>query len=281
MKKVPFIKMQGAGNDFALVDGRRPLDIALAGAFARRICDRKFGAGADGLLVMRRTEKADVRMQIFNADGSEAEMCGNGARCLALVYARRSGMKDFAIETRAGVLEARIVGPATVALHLPDPTDIRLDVMVRVGKQTYEVDFVNTGVPHAVVEVADLESVPVMRLGRAIRSHGLFQPAGTNVDFVRVRDSRRIDIRTYERGVEDETLACGTGSVAGAIASALNHTREGLQVSGTRAAMRHRIQVRTKGGEELTVAFAVTKHDVSDVWLEGRAKIVYEGVYHV
>ncbi len=280
MKKVPFIKMQGAGNDFVLVDARRPLAVALRASFAAKICDRKFGVGADGLLVIHRSRRADARMRIFNADGSEAEMCGNGARCLAFYYALRSGKKRFCIETASGILEARIVGRACVNLRMPDPTDIRLDRMVRVGGQTLEIDFINTGVPHAVVEVADLESVPVMRLGRAIRRHDFFMPAGTNVDFIRVRDSRRIDIRTYERGVEAETLACGTGSVAGAIASALNHTREGLEASDGRA-MRHRIKVRTKSGEVLTVAFAVTKYQVSDVWLEGRAQIVYQGVYHV
>ncbi len=280
MKKVPFVKMQGAGNDFVLVDARRPLAAALHASFARKICDRKFGVGADGLLVLGRSRKADARMRIFNPDGSEAEMCGNGARCLAFYYALRSGKNRFCIETASGILEARLVGASGVKLHLPDPTDIRLDQTVRLGRQTFEVDLINTGVPHAVMEVTDLESVPVMRLGRAVRRHGLFMPAGTNVDFIRIRDGRQIDIRTYERGVEAETLACGTGSVAGAIASALNHTREGLEASaGT--AMRHKVRVRTKSGEVLTVAFAVTKYQVSDVWLEGRAQIVYEGVYHV
>ncbi len=280
MKKIPFVKMQGAGNDFVLVDARRALPVALRASFVLKICDRRFGVGADGLLGVHRSRKADVGMRIFNADGSEAEMCGNGARCLALYYALRSGKKKFCIETQSGILEARVAGPASVKLRMPDPSAIRLDQMVRVGKNTFEADLINTGVPHAVVEVADLESVPVMRLGRAIRRHDLFMPAGTNVDFIRIRDARQIDIRTYERGVEAETLACGTGAVAGAIASALNHTREGLEAADGRA-MRHKIRVGTKSTQVLTVTFAVTKYQVSDVWLEGRAKIVYQGVYHV
>ncbi len=280
MRKIPFVKMQGAGNDFVLVDARRRLAVALRASFVRKICDRKFGVGADGLLAIHRSGKADVRMQVFNRDGSAAEMCGNGARCLALYYALCSGKKRFCIDTGSGILEARVVGAASVKLRLPDPSDIRLGQMVRIGKETFEVDFINTGVPHAVVEVADLESVPVMRLGRAIRRHDLFMPAGTNVDFIRIRDARRIDIRTYERGVEAETLACGTGSVAGAIAGALNHTREGLEAADGRA-MRHKIHVRTKSGEALMVTFAVTKYQVSDVWLQGRAQIVHQGVYHV
>jgi diaminopimelate epimerase len=279
-RRVSFIKMQGAGNDFILIDARRRACGVCAPSFIKAICDRKFGAGADGVLFLERSRRADIRMRIFNADGSQAEMCGNGARCLAFYYALRSGKKRFGIETVSGVVEARVTGRTSVRLHLNDPTDIRLDQRVRLGTQTVEVDYVNTGVPHAVVEVEDLESVPVLRLGRAIRRHDLFLPAGTNVDFMRIRDAQRIDIRTYERGVEAETLACGTGSVAGAVISALNHTREGLERTDSRG-MRHRIRVQTRSGETLTVSFTVTKYRISDVWLEGKAHIIYKGVYYV
>ncbi|MGE5280677.1 MAG: diaminopimelate epimerase [Deltaproteobacteria bacterium] len=280
MKRIPFVKMEGAGNDFALVDARRAHRAVCRPAFARRICDRKFGAGADGLLVLLASRQADVRMRIFNADGSEAGMCGNGARCLALYYGRRSGKKTFSVETAAGVQEARLTGPASVRLRLPDPTDIRLGRTVRLKGRTLEVDYIDTGVPHAVVEVEDLERVPVLELGRAIRRHELFMPSGTNVDFMRIRDARRIDIRTYERGVEDETLACGTGSVAAAVIGALNHARTGFE-GADGAALRHRIRVHTRGGGILTVSFRVSKRAVTDMGLEGAARIVYEGVYYV
>jgi len=281
IKKVSFVKMQGAGNDFVLVDARSSARVPVArAAFAKKICDRKFGVGADGLLVLQKTRNADVRMRIFNADGSEAQMCGNGARCLALYYSQRSHKKAFRIETGSGVLEARVTGRVFVRLHMTDPTDIRLDQRVRLGQESVDVDYINSGVPHAVVEVKDLESVPVLRLGRALRRHDLFAPAGTNVNFIRIIDAQRIDIRTYERGVEAETLACGTGSVAGAIISALNHTREGLEETSRRG-MRHKIRVRTRSGETLTVSFVVSKYAVSDVWLEGKAQVIHQGVYYV
>jgi diaminopimelate epimerase len=271
--------MTGAGNDFILMDARRHPSL-LHVPFVPKVCDRKFGVGADGVLLLTRSKKADVGMRIFNADGSEAEMCGNGARCLALHHFLRSNKKKFSIETGAGILQARVAGPASVTLRMTDPADIRLGQKVRLGHETVDVAFINTGVPHAVVEVEDLEGVPVVRLGRSIRRHAIFKPAGTNVDFIRVHDRQRIDIRTYERGVEDETLACGTGSVAGAIASALNHPLEGLEAADARP-MRHKIRVQTRSGEILTVAFAVSRHRVTDVWLEGKAEVVFSGVFFV
>ncbi len=271
MKTLRFVKMQGSGNDFVVVRHKGVLPV-------EKICDRKFGVGADGVLWMGPSPKADVRMRIFNADGSEAEMCGNGARCLAFYYAALSQKKKFCIETRAGILEASVDG-ARVKLHMTDPTDLRLDVNITVGGQVFDADFVNTGVPHTVVEVDALDGVPVQKLGRSIRRHDLFKPAGTNVNFVKVISRDRIRVRTYERGVEDETLACGTGSVASAIIATLNHAPEGFPKKTEKSALARRVFVETKSGEVLTVYFKVSKYRVSQVWLEGEAKIVFEGCY--
>jgi diaminopimelate epimerase len=292
MKKMTFIKAEGSGNDFVLISGHNapPLERRRAGtksrhqrvggqaqchtSFVKDICDRKFGAGADGVLFVQPSKKADVRMRIFNADGSEAEMCGNGARCVALYFFKKTGRKDFSIETGAGLIGAQVTPEGKIRLKMTDPTDIRLDLHVNVRGKDYEVDYVNTGVPHAVIEVGDIGRMPVAQLGRAIRHHKVFSPAGTNVDFIHRVSSDNILIRTYERGVEDETLACGTGSVAAAIISVLNH--EGC---GTKPHTKHRVSVCTRSGEILTVYFAISKKKVFDVWLEGRARIVFEGKY--
>jgi len=276
MKMIKFTKMQGSGNDFVVMEERFAVNVARNVPLIKKICDRKFGIGADGILLLGESKKADVRMRIFNADGSEAEMCGNGARCCALYYAAKNKKRKITIETLAGHLEAEIESQS-VKLKMTDPLDLRLDYKVEVGNKAYEADYVNTGVPHAVIEVDDLEKVPLKRLGRAIRHHQIFQPAGTNVDFVKVIDGEHIRIRTYERGVEDETLACGTGSVASAIIAVLNHSRRNLKQKDS--ASMHRVFVATRSGEELKVYFKILKKIVTNVWLEGKAHIVFKGEY--
>jgi diaminopimelate epimerase len=271
MKTLRFVKMQGSGNDFVVIRQKGVLPV-------EKICDRRFGVGADGVLRMGSSQKADVRMRIFNADGSEAEMCGNGARCLALYFSGVAQKKKFRIETNAGILDA-VVDGTRVKLHMTDPTDLKLDVKVAVGNQIFDADFINTGVPHTVIEVDSLDGVPVQKLGRAIRRHDVFKPAGTNVNFVKIISEDRIRVRTYERGVEDETLACGTGSVASAIIAALNHAPEGFPKKTEKTSLARRISVETKSGEVLSVYLKVSKYKISDVWLEGEARIVFEGRY--
>jgi diaminopimelate epimerase len=276
MKKINFTKMQGSGNDFVIIEERPALHVARNTSFIKNICDRKFGIGADGVLLLEKSKKADVRMRIFNADGTEAEMCGNGARCCALYYATKNKKKKITIETLAGCLAAEI-DAQSVKLKMTDPLDLRLDYKVEVDGKVYEADYVNTGVPHVVVEVDDLEKVPLKRLGRSIRYHQIFQPAGTNVDFIKVIDSGHIRLRTYERGVEDETLACGTGSVASAIIAVLNHSKRNLKQKDS--ASMHRVYVATQSGEELKVYFKILKKIITNVWLEGTAQKVFKGEY--
>lgn len=273
MNVLSFVKMQGSGNDFVLIEAKSAFRVSPG--FVRNICDRKFGIGADGVLVISSSRKADRRMRIFNADGSEAEMCGNGARCSVLWTAAAigRGRRSVTLETNAGLVRGEVTGNL-VRLKMTDPEDIRLDIHVAVSGKDYEADYVNTGVPHAVIEVNALDDVPVRDIGRQIRHHKIFSPAGTNVDFIHRQADGMVRIRTYERGVEDETLACGTGSVASAIISVINH--EG---SGTQAKLTHHVSVKTKSGEVLSVDFKMSKKKVYDVWLEGQAGIVFEGKY--
>ncbi len=292
MAKINFTKMVASGNDFVVVEKRDkgPIRLArfdyahhklLAGGrqgyrlLAKKICDRKFGVGADGLLLLEESRKADVRMRIFNADGSEAEMCGNGARATALYVSRdrestgyksqvSSHKKSFLIETMAGIIDSEVVGD-NVKIKLTDPKDVRLDIPIKVNNRDIKVNFINTGVPHAVVFACGLNEIDIVPLGRAIRYHKNFSPKGTNVNFVEVLSKNKVTVRTYERGVEDETLACGTGSVASALIYAL------------KIGMINKVYVRTRSTEILTVYFRCDNKEVKDVWLEGKANVSFKG----
>jgi len=269
--KIRFSKLVGAGNDFVLVDNRKKLfgsPRALA-RLAVEICDRRRGAGADGLLALERSRLADVRMRFFNADGSEGEMCGNGARCFAYFVSRDRKKRSLKveIETKAGIVSAVVQGRA-VKVKLTSPRDAALDLPLRLSGRTLRVHFINTGVPHAVLFVKSLERVDIDGLGRRIRFHPRFAPAGTNVNFVQTMGPGDIRVRTYERGVEAETLACGTGSTAAALILSLK--------SGGNQRL---VRVHTWGGEILNVFFRRKGAAFEDVWLEGQARIVYTGSY--
>ncbi|MEK7849475.1 MAG: diaminopimelate epimerase [Candidatus Omnitrophota bacterium] len=276
MKHLKITKMQGSGNDFVVIESRQSL--VVSSQLIMKMCDRKYGIGADGVLLLEKTNKADIRMRVFNADGSEAEMCGNGVRCAALwVSAKHKAQSaKLKIETKAGIIKAE-VARGNIKIKLTDPQDLKLDLHVVVLGKDYEVDFINTGVPHAVVKVVDLARINVRDIGRAIRRNEIFGPAGTNVDFIKVMDKGHILVRTYERGVEDETLACGTGSVASAIVAVLGSGGESMD----RAGESHKVSVKTKSSESLNVYFKVSKKKITDVWLEGKAQIVFTGSYPI
>lgn len=259
-----FTKMNGAGNDFVLLDNRSG-SLRLDAKTIERICDRHRGVGADGvLLVEPAANGADFRMRYYNSDGGEAEMCGNGARCFARYASRLSGSTGrLSFETQAGVITADFTG-SLVRINMSTPKDLRLNDSLDVLGERLTVHSINTGVPHAVVFVNDLEAIDVPRLGRAIRYHERFAPKGTNVNFVKVLDQNTVAIRTYERGVEGETLACGTGVVACAL---VTHELYGAQPP---------VGVRVKGGDLLQVGF--TKSDgFGDVTLTGPADFVFDG----
>jgi len=269
MERLNFTKMVGAGNDFVVIDNGLNLASQKFKDFskiAKKICDRKTGIGSDGTLVLEKSKRADLRMRIFNADGSEAEMCGNGLRC-AILYSkthRRTG-KRIKVETKAGIYEGDVTARDRVRVKMEDPRDLRPGFLIDVSGRKIEANFINTGVPHTVVFVEGLDNIDVEMLGSKIRRHNEFKPKGSNANFVEIQDSENIKIRTYERGVEGETLACGTGSVASAIISS-------LKAKGSR----FKINVHTRGGI-LKVEFQKSGSKIRNVYLEGETKEVFTG----
>jgi diaminopimelate epimerase len=266
MKTIPFYKMSGAGNDFIIIDNRNRIvaDEDLNG-FITRVCRRKMSVGADGLILIEVSDKFDFRWRFFNSDGSRAEMCGNGARCAAR-FAHVTGIAGttLSFETDAGVVSARIRGER-VKVKMPDPSDLKPAYPLKLSERLLEISSINTGVPHAVVMVERVADVDVVSLGREIRFHPAFAPAGTNANFVQRGEGNTIEIRTYERGVEDETLACGTGAIASAI------------VSAGRFKMNSPVDVRTLSGEYLTIYFDARNDQFKDIYMEGDARIIYIG----
>ncbi len=210
-----FSKYQAAGNDFIIIDDRSgsfPLENK---SFIEDLCSRKFGIGADGLVLLQNSSSADFRMRIFNLDGLEASMCGNALRCIALYLNSLGFFKDsFLIEAESGVFSCQVI-ENKVSVQFPIPKILHRKVVLD-GVFAGEIDVVDSGVPHAVIFVEDLDAVLVEELGRAIRIHPFFAPEGVNVNFIQENSPASFRIRTYERGVEGETLACGTGAVAAA-----------------------------------------------------------------
>jgi len=268
IKKIDFTKVVASGNDFIIVEKDKLFTIRYP-LYAKKLCDRKFGVGADGLLILEKSKIADIKMRIFNPDGSEAEMCGNGARCVALYL--KSKIKNqkskISIETKAGIIESEVKG-FNVKIKLTNPKGIKLNIPLKINNRILRVNCINTGVPHTVIFVEGLAKIDVINLGRKIRFHKKFSPEGTNVDFVEIQDDNYINIRTYERGVEDETLSCGTGAVASALLSALRFPLT-----------TNRINVHTKSGEILKVYFSKEDDNFKDVWLEGKVQKVFKGEF--
>jgi diaminopimelate epimerase len=232
--------------------------------FARLVCRRKFSVGADGLFLLEPSQIADFRWRFFNADGSEAEMCGNGARCVArFAYMNGLAAARMRFETLAGIIDAS-VADTQVTIRMPAPHSLQLDIEVEAAGQGWTAHSVNTGVPHLVVFVDDLDRVDVDALGRTFRYHARFAPAGTNVNFVG-RGTERLAIRTYERGVEAETMACGTGATAAAVVA----VARGLAASP--------VLLSTRGGVELCVKCSGDGTQAEHVLLRGPAHLVYRG----
>jgi diaminopimelate epimerase len=263
--KIPFMKMSGSGNDFILIDHRKPfLNEDEMKDFARKVCQRRVSIGADGLILIENSKKADVKWRFFNADGSEAEMCGNAGRCLGrFAYLKGITGPSLTFETLAGILSAQVDGKR-VKLEMTKPHGLKLDETIPIEGKEQTLSSINTGVPHAVIFLDDIDGADVFRIGRAIRHHPHFAPAGTNANFVRVENPSRLSVRTYERGVEDETLACGTGAVAAALVAAF----KGL--------VRSPVSIKTRGGEVLTVYFEMEGGEVKNLFFEGDVHIIYE-----
>lgn len=251
---VRFCKYQGAGNDFILIDNRQKI-FAADKAEIQKLCHRRFGIGADGIICLENSSTADFAMRIFNADGSEAEMCGNGVRCLA-AFVRRLGLchkSRFSLQTMQRLLTINF-----------QEENIEVEMGAATGVEKHpDLVVMNTGVPHAVIFSENIHEVELKRLGPEIRYHTRFAPQGVNVNFVQQEGPQKIAIRTYERGVEDETLACGTGCTAAALAAHLVLD------------MPSPIAVKTASSEIVTISF---NKDFEDVRMSGKATFVFEGV---
>lgn len=262
--------MQGSGNDFILIDDRRG---ALKGKNLRnlaiRVCDRHYSVGADGLIVIVPSKKADFKWRFLNADGSEAEMCGNGSRCAArFANIKKMAGTKMSFETLAGTIHAE-VRKESVKVQLTGATNLRMNINVPLDGTSRVGHFINTGVPHLVYVTDRIIDEDVYGTGRTTRYHEIFQPAGTNVNFIQVLGRKKLQIRTYERGVEGETLACGTGSVAGAL------------IAGTLGLVSSPVEVRTKSGEKLIVSFDANGDSFSNLKLEGNAEVICEGTLYI
>ena len=259
--QINFTKMSGAGNDFIVIDNRLG-QVSLSSDQIRLMCTRRTGVGADGLILLEASESGDFTMNYHNADGFPGSMCGNGGRC-TVYFAWSVGIRPegrrYVFEAGHGRYEAEVTGNDAVRLHMLPPADFMDGLQVG----SWDCHFVNTGSPHAVVYTEDVDRVDVFIEGRTIRNRKDFFPEGTNVNFLEVNSGNSISVRTFERGVEDETLACGTGAVA----SALMSYRLGKVESSP-------VRVRVRSGDILEVGF---NGDMTGIYLEGPARVVYQG----
>ncbi len=271
MKSLSFTKMNGAGNDFIIINAFPKLN---AKSVAKKICHRTDGIGADGLMILDKSKKADYKMRIINPDGSEAEMCGNGARCMAAYIFKTKKLKKkiFSMETKSGIILAEKKGKL-ISVRLSDPKDYTEDIAISINNRPLHVSYIDTGVPHVICFVDNLSNIDVNTLGEKIRFSEKFQPRGTNVNFVEQSNKRLVSVRTYERGVEAETRACGTGSVASGIVALLKANPE--ITAKTNAA----IKVKTKSGEVLSISFDLNEDKITNVWLTGSANFIADGSF--
>jgi len=266
MGPIQFSKMSGSGNDFIVIDNRdhhiREEEMT---RLVERACRRRISVGADGVIFVVPSKAYDFAWRFFNADGGEVEMCGNGGRCVSrFAFLKQIAGPEMTFETLAGPISAEVKG-RRVKILMPKPGPAQMDIDLEFQEGWVNCDYMNTGVPHVVVAVEKLDAHPVTVQGRAVRWHRRFQPEGTNANFMTRIGPHRIRVRTYERGVEDETLACGTGSIASAL------------VGAARGMVESPVTVETRGGEELIIHFQRKGDTFENVWLEGNTTLVYEG----
>ena len=268
MKKIEFYKMSGSGNDFIIIDNRSNIvDESDLSNFIVNVCRRKMSVGADGVILVENTDNADFKWRFFNSDGSVAEMCGNGARCVArFAYLNNIAGSNMSFETLAGLVNAEVI-EERVKVKMTDPFDLETDVTIDLKNGLTSIYSINTGVPHVVMVKNSIDDIDIVKIGREIRYHDRFSPAGTNVNFVCHIKDNTIAIRSYERGVEDETLACGTGAAASAI------------VMAHKMKLDSPLSVLTRSGEYLNIFFKEKEGQYYDIYLEGDARIIYKAQF--
>ena len=264
MKKIDFYKMSGSGNDFIIIDNRNNIvDESSLSNFIAKVCRRKMAVGADGIILIENSDNADFKWRFFNSDGSVAEMCGNGARCVArFAYINEIAGSNMSFETLAGIVKAEVIGDR-VKVKMTDPLELKTDDAVELKNGLVSISSINTGVPHVVIVKDSIDNADIVKIGREIRYHDKFSPSGTNVNFVCHINDNTIAVRTYERGVEDETLACGTGAVASGI------------VMANKMKIDSPLSVLTRSGGYLNIFFKEKEGQYYDVYLEGDARIIY------
>lgn len=266
MNTIPFWKMHGAANDFILVDDREQTFPAHDRDWLAQIVSRNTGVGSEGFILIQPSDRADFKMRFFNPDGNEAEMCGNGARCVArLAHEIGAAPPTMSIETMAGVVQAELKGEI-VQLRMTDPTDWKMHQQLKANDTDITYHFVNSGVPHVVMETEEAKSVDLLTLGSTIRHHPAFAPQGTNVNFISLKGADTLRVRTYERGVEGETPACGTGIVASAL------------IAGKLGRVGSPVRIISTSGNTLEVHFMLTEKGAEEVILMGPAVHVFEGI---
>ena len=279
MENISFIKMSGAGNDFIVIDKTENSGLSLSNGLINRLCDRRNGIGADGVILISSSNGYDFAMDYYNADGSTGTLCGNGARC-SILFARNSGkLKGKNIHFVANDIEyfGVLLDNDLIKFNLNQSKDIRKEIIVKSMESNIPASYIHTGSPHVVISFDDLvenlgdkiteksfDKFPVVQIGREIRNLSKFRPSGTNVNFIKIINNE-VHIRTYERGVEDETLACGTGSVAAAL---ICNLKFGIQSPVT---------LITRGREKLIVDFKRENENFLDLSLIGPAKEIYKG----
>lgn len=268
LKNIPFTKMEGCGNDFIIIDNRSNiLKEEEKGKFAKQVCQRKFSVGADGLMLVEQSGDFDFKFRLFNSDGSEPEMCGNGARCLAKYSYEKGIVKaKMVFETLAGPIKAEIFDNE-VGIKFPDinADDITSNKQIQVDNTCYDYNYVFMGVPHVIIYTNNTNKEELFQIGKQIRYNKKFFPNGTNVNFIQINQDNSLAITTYERGTEQLCLACGTGSTAAAVISC--HTKN----------IHSPVKVHNIGGL-LTIQFDYGNNIYSNITLIGNANIKAEGI---
>ncbi|MDR3330948.1 MAG: diaminopimelate epimerase [Endomicrobium sp.] len=265
---VKFSKFSAAGNDFILVDNRENVVTEKNYQFlAKKLCNRRYSIGGDGLILLEKSTCKDFKMKYFNSDGSYASMCGNGGRSVAK-FAYNLGIVNYKMtfETDAGTINAEILSQDNVKLDLYDPKDLKQNIKIKIIGREFNADFINTGVPHVIIFVDDIKKIDVFKYGRAVRYHKFFEPVGVNVNFVEVTKNNTLFVRTYERGVEDETLACGTGITASGV------------ISVFRGLTKSPVSIIASGNDKLSVSLKILNNQIKNVVLEGPAFVSFKGV---
>ncbi len=279
MENISFVKMSGAGNDFILFDKKNYPALKFGKEVIQKLCDRRNGIGADGIITISDNGKYDFLMEYFNADGSTGSLCGNGSRC-AIKFAKITGRLksgDVNFISNGKEYKGKIINEEKIKFFFNDIENLELELVIHAHNQDLKVSYLNTGSPHVIINIndilngeeqkpviKDIDDVPVFEIGKEIRYLKEFSPGGTNVNFIMIRENK-VYIRTYERGVENETLACGTGAAASAVIASLKY------------GVTSPVSLVTRGGDELIVDFILQDNKVRGLALTGPAKIIFTG----